>query len=143
MSGRRAGSVKFYNSEKGFGFIAPDDGTDDVFVHYSAISMDGFKSLEQGEMVEFDTSFDQQKGKTMASNVTGPNGAQVQGQSKGQQGGFKGKGKGGFEGGFQKGGFQKGGGFQQGGFQQGEFQGGFPQGGGFGGFPQQGGFGGW
>ncbi|MGH8892200.1 MAG: cold-shock protein [Actinomycetes bacterium] len=49
------GSVKWFNSEKGYGFIAVDDGAD-VFVHYSAIQMDGYRSLEEGQRVEFEIS---------------------------------------------------------------------------------------
>ncbi len=47
------GKVKWFNAEKGFGFIAREDG-DDVFVHFSAIQGDGFKTLEEGQNVEFD-----------------------------------------------------------------------------------------
>lgn len=47
------GTVKWFNSEKGYGFIAPDDGTADVFVHYSAIQSDGYRSLEESQRVEF------------------------------------------------------------------------------------------
>jgi CspA family cold shock protein len=48
------GTVKWFNAEKGYGFIAPDDGGADVFVHYSEIQADGFKTLEEGQKVEFE-----------------------------------------------------------------------------------------
>ncbi|MFF3016670.1 cold-shock protein [Streptomyces sp. NPDC057939] len=50
------GTVKWFNAEKGFGFIAPDDGTADVFVHFSAIDSTGYRSLDENQRVDFTTS---------------------------------------------------------------------------------------
>jgi CspA family cold shock protein len=49
------GTVKWFSSDKGFGFITPDDGTKDLFVHHSGISADGYRSLDEGAKVSFDT----------------------------------------------------------------------------------------
>jgi CspA family cold shock protein len=62
------GTVKWFSAEKGYGFIARDGGGDDVFVHFSAISGNGFKTLEQGQNVEFELTKGQ-KG-DQAQNVT-------------------------------------------------------------------------
>lgn len=63
------GTVKWFNAEKGFGFIAPDDGSADVFVHYSEIQGTGFKTLEENQPVEFEIG-EGQKG-PQALNVRG------------------------------------------------------------------------
>ena len=52
------GTVKWFNAEKGYGFIANDEGGDDVFVHYSAIQAEGYKSLKEGQKVSFETETD-------------------------------------------------------------------------------------
>ena len=49
------GTVKWFSSEKGFGFITPDDGTKDLFVHHTGIDSDGYRSLDEGAKVTFDT----------------------------------------------------------------------------------------
>ena len=62
------GTVKWFNNSKGFGFITPDDGSADVFVHFSAIASDGYRTLEEGQAVSYDVETGP-KG-PQASNVT-------------------------------------------------------------------------
>ena len=62
------GTVKWFNDAKGFGFITPDGGGEDLFAHFSAINMSGFKSLTEGQKVTFDIT-DGNKGKKQASNI--------------------------------------------------------------------------
>ena len=65
-----SGTVKWFNAEKGFGFISNDNGGDDVFVHFSAIISDGYKALDEGQKVTFDTETDpKNSSKLRAVNV--------------------------------------------------------------------------
>jgi len=64
------GTVKWFNAEKGYGFISNDDGGEDVFVHFSAIMTDGYKSLAEGQKVTFETEVDpKNSAKLRAVNV--------------------------------------------------------------------------
>jgi len=83
-----SGTVKWFDVKKGFGFIVPDDGADDVFVHQTAIHSEGFRSLAEGESVEFTTMEDPSNGKIKAQNVTGPMGAYVQGAPRNNEFGY-------------------------------------------------------
>ena len=69
MSNTMTGSVKWFNESKGFGFISPADGSKDVFVHFSAILNDGFKTLAEGQKVEFEI-VDGAKGPSAANVVS-------------------------------------------------------------------------
>ena len=67
----KTGTVKWFNSEKGYGFITCDDGSEDVFVHFSAIQTDGFKTLNEGQKVSFETETDpKNSSKLRAVNVS-------------------------------------------------------------------------
>lgn len=63
------GTVKWFNATKGFGFIQPDDGGKDVFVHISAVERAGLSSLNEGQKVSFDIVADRRSGKSSADNL--------------------------------------------------------------------------
>ncbi len=63
------GTVKWFNAEKGFGFIVSDNGGADIFVHFSAIKVDGYKTLTEGQKVEFELITDEKSGKVRAGEV--------------------------------------------------------------------------
>ena len=65
-----SGTVKFYNDQKGFGFIAPDNGGKDVFVHATALERAGISGLSEGQKVSYDTAEDRRTGKTAVDNIT-------------------------------------------------------------------------
>ncbi|KAL3160227.1 hypothetical protein ABBQ32_010982 [Trebouxia sp. C0010 RCD-2024] len=146
---KEKGTVKWFNATKGFGFITPDAGGEDLFVHQTSIQTEGFRSLAEGEPVEYYLEAGDD-GRTKAVSVTGPNGAPPQGSGRQEQGGFGGGGGGrGGGGGYSRGGgggsyggqggYGGGGGYQQGGGGGYGGQGGY---GGGGGYQQGGGYGG-
>ena len=63
------GTVKWFNAEKGFGFITNDESGEDVFVHFSGIAAEGYKSLDEGQKVTFDMEHDARSNKMRARNV--------------------------------------------------------------------------
>ena len=63
------GTVKFYNNQKGFGFIQPEDGSKDVFVHATALERAGMRDLFEGQKVSFDTAEDRRSGKMAVNNI--------------------------------------------------------------------------
>lgn len=67
MAERKRGTVKWFNDGKGYGFITPEDGGKDLFVHYSEISGEGFRSLKEGDVVEY----------TIGQSLKGPNAQDV------------------------------------------------------------------
>ncbi len=64
------GTVKFYNTQKGFGFIEPSDGSKDVFVHATALERAGLRDLFEGQKVTFDTAEDRRSGKVAVDNIS-------------------------------------------------------------------------
>src|SRR5437773_5485936 len=87
---RTTGVVKWFNAEKGYGFITPDDGGKDCFVHFSAIQGGGFRKLEEGQKVEFEVG-QGQKG-PQAENVTALDGGTGATAGGGERGGREGRG---------------------------------------------------
>ena len=65
----KTGTVKFFNTTKGFGFIQPEDGGTDVFVHISAVQRSGLDGLNEGDKVSFNTAIDERSGKTAVDSV--------------------------------------------------------------------------
>ncbi|MYZ46540.1 cold-shock protein [Propylenella binzhouense] len=66
------GSVKFYNSQRGYGFIQPDDGSKDVFVHATALEAAGMRGLVEGQKIAFDAETDRRTGRVAAANLQHP-----------------------------------------------------------------------
>ena len=89
------GKVARFFVRKGFGFIKPDDSEEEIFVHHSGLGADGFKTLADGEAVEYEV--DDSGGKPRAINVTGPGGGAVQGVQRGGRKSKGGKGNGGMD----------------------------------------------
>lgn len=65
----QTGTVKFYNDQKGYGFITPDSGGKDVFVHATALERAGMRGLSEGQKVSFDTEQDRKSGKIAVANI--------------------------------------------------------------------------
>ncbi|WP_333824490.1 cold-shock protein [Pinisolibacter sp.] len=63
------GTVKFFNETKGYGFIQPEDGSKDVFVHISAVERSGMRTLTEGQKVSFEIEMDRRSGKSAAANL--------------------------------------------------------------------------
>ena len=68
-NGRHVGKIKFFNGDRGYGFIQPDDGGNDVFVHISAVERAGMRGLNEGQKVSFELVADRRTGKSSASNL--------------------------------------------------------------------------
>lgn len=63
------GTVKWFNSQKGFGFIVPDEGGADVFVHITAVEQAGLRGLDEGQKVSYEIQVDEKRGKSSATNI--------------------------------------------------------------------------
>ena len=135
MSTKLTGTCKWFNTKKGFGFIKPDGEGEDLFVHQSVIKSQGFRSLGEGEVVEYNV--ETENGKSKAIDVTGPNGADCVGEQRNQGGNFGGNSRGGSYGGGRG---SYGGGRGRGGYEQeGSSRGGYGGGRG-GGYQSRGGY---
>ncbi|KAG6774204.1 hypothetical protein POTOM_021555 [Populus tomentosa] len=111
---RSTGNVKWFSAQKGFGFIAPDDGSEDLFVHQTSIQSDGFRTLSDGQPVEFSVDSGED-GRTKAIDVVGVSRSRrPRGGRGGGRGCYVGRGRGG--GGFGRGGRSNGGGYEGGGY---------------------------
>ena len=69
MQDQQTGTVKWFNDQKGFGFIQPDNGGSDVFVHISAVERAGMRTLREGQKIKYDLQRDPKKGKDSAANL--------------------------------------------------------------------------
>ncbi len=65
----KTGTVKWFNDQKGYGFIQPEDGSNDIFVHISAVNDSGLQTLKDGQKVSFDIHVDDKRGKSSATNL--------------------------------------------------------------------------
>jgi CspA family cold shock protein len=114
-----SGTVKWFNTAKGFGFIQPDDGGSDVFVHISAVEQAGLRGLNEGDLVSFELEQDRRSGKLSAGQLVVTGHGEAPARSGGGGGGFDRPRGGGFGGGGGGGGFDRprggGGGFGGGG----------------------------
>lgn len=72
---KHLGLVKWFDPKKGFGFVTPNDGSEDIFVHYTDVHCEGFAFLKDRETVEFNVAINEQNGQRIAKDVTGPDGA--------------------------------------------------------------------
>ena len=69
MQDQETGAVKWFNDQKGYGFIQPDNGGEDVFVHISAVESAGMRTLKEGQKISYELQHDPKKGKSSAGNI--------------------------------------------------------------------------